>query len=147
MKRTCTKCNKKLPLTSFHKDNNRPDGFLSNCVNCRKSYRMKHKDKEKVTRQKWEQKSRISMDDSWWRKISRYHHLDYVKIKSIFEKQNKKCFYCKIELSYKNLHIEHYYPKKNDKIVIACCDCNRLKWRRNGDEFINFLKEYITRFS
>ena len=60
---------------------------------------------------------------------------------------NEKCFYCKTDVISSNLHVDHFYPQKEDKLVIACQDCNRLKWQRNGKEFMDFLKNYISRFS
>ena len=93
------------------------------------------------------------LNNAWWERKVHYYkwklksNTDYREVITIFNNQNKKCFYCNLELrTAEQIHLEHYYPKSDKKIVISCPDCNRLKWRKNGDEFIAFLKEYISRF-
>lgn len=143
----CLQCKEELPATYFHHDKSKSDGLKIYCIPCVRAQRAKrgrpHERKKAVN---WLKRNREAMTDKWWKKISHYHGLDFRVVMQIFESQERKCFYCKISLDYKNLHIEHYYPKKKDRIVIACADCNRLKWGKDGDEFIIFLKEYISRF-
>jgi RNase P subunit RPR2 len=146
-------CDRDLPLNSFHVDSSRKDKLRIYCIPCAKIKRVNYRDTANRATVIREKRDRDAMNDRWWRKKVRYHRwngtldLDFVQVKAIFDKQDKRCLYCKIILIGENLCIEHFYPQRKDKIVIACNDCNRLKWRRSGDEFIEFLKEYISRFS
>ena len=149
----CSKCQRELPLGLFYKNTRaagRPvygDGLQGICKSCVKLRRQSRGDWVNVTNRKRRSYNVQVMNQTYWNNKCKEHKLDGKEVRGIFESQNRKCFYCDIELNGKNSHIEHYYPKKNDKIVIACVDCNHLKWMRNGDEFIEFLKEYISRFS
>lgn len=142
----CTGCDKTLPVSYFHMNRSTKDGLGSQCKECRKTFRNANKPRYNEVRRLAEVRDREEMNDRFWKKTSKYHHLDWITVRQIYSDQNKKCFYCKIEIKAGNLHLEHYYPKRTDRIVIACADCNRLKWQRNGDEFIEFLKEYTSRF-
>lgn len=42
--KTCTKCNKNLPLTNFIKRKDKRDGYGSWCIECNKEYRRKYRD-------------------------------------------------------------------------------------------------------
>lgn len=96
---------------------------------------------------KWRIKNRESLNLFHWNKLAYNHNLKGMDLQKQFIEQDKKCFYCKIDIDNKNLpSVEHYTPKSNIKIVISCKDCNRLKWDRNGDDFLIFIKEYISRF-
>lgn len=72
-------------------------------------------------------------------------------IKSHYDLQDKKCIYCSVEL-FDNFHVDHKVPTSLggentiSNICIACPDCNRMKHTRNHDEFIQFLKQYTSRF-
>lgn len=146
MTKWCSGCEKLLTLESYHHSYTRKDGYLTRCKSCQRKYRIDNRLRLNEQRKLLERQDRIERNDRYWKKTAKYHHLNWKEIKEIFSRQGKKCFYCKISLETGNLHLEHYYPKRKDKIVIACADCNRLKWRRDGDEFQVFLKEYISRF-
>lgn len=150
----CNHCKKELSIDNYHHDYSQKDTYSKTCKQCRKTWRdakgLEHQRKVNRIREK---RDREEMNDKYWKKMVRFHNwraknkeLDYLKIKTIFQGQKEKCFFCGVKLNSDNLNLEHYYPKRSDKIVISCCDCNRLKWQRNGDDFKNFLKEYISRF-
>ena len=71
---------------------------------------------------------------------------------AIFEQQNGSCAYCGLVLTPKNLAVDHAHPRCRgggygvDNLLMACDDCNRLKWSRTEVEFRDFLKEYVKRF-
>ena len=148
MNKLCCMCKKNRRLTSFFRDKSKKDGFKVYCKDCDNSFKRRI---DKEFRNERSRKrlaiNRNQMNDSYWKRISRRHCLPYELLKSIYRDQLEKCFYCFIYINSSNLHIDHYFPQSDLKIVIACEDCNRLKWQRNGDEFIFFLKSYISRFS
>jgi len=148
MEKKCTMCKMMFPLTSFYRDKYKKDGYKSYCKTCDGSFQ-RNLDKEFLNNRvrKRLKENRIEMNDSYWKRIARRHKTCSELLKSIYVEQNKKCFYCKIDITSSILHVDHFYPQKSDKLVIACQDCNRLKWQRNGNEFMNFLKNYISRFS
>ena len=37
----CNKCQRELPVSQFHKRNNRPSGYIHQCKECRSIYRKK----------------------------------------------------------------------------------------------------------
>lgn len=69
----------------------------------------------------------------------------------------KRCVYCGREITFKEMEIDHVYPRNihnieeqdvnyraisnNDNYVIACPDCNRLKSNRTADEFLQYVRE------
>ncbi len=152
MKKQCSQCKEELSLDNFYKDSTHKDGLTNVCKKCWNKKTIENRKKrgrehENLVVRIKEEFNRQQLNDQHWKKICKFHNLDYREIKKLYKEQNGKCYYCTTNLTGYNIHIEHYYPKRNDKIVLACCDCNRLKWQRTGDEFIVFLKEYISRFS
>ncbi len=158
----CDRCNIELPINLFHKDKTRPDGLLRYCKSCLKIARTKRIEKEREWARNWEAKNRAEMNEHYLKKVVKFHRYKTARTKSgrygkynvtveriqrLMLSQKGKCYYCKVVLNGGNMHVEHFYPRSNYKIVLSCADCNRLKWTKNGDEFILFLKEYISRFS
>ncbi len=141
-------CKMVFPLTSFYRDKYKKDGYKVYCKTCDGSFH-RNLDKDFLNNRlrKRRELNRAEMNESYWKRIGRRHNASWQLLKSLYEEQEKKCFYCKDSVDYKNLHIDHFYPQKSDKLVIACQDCNRLKWQRNGEEFMSFIKIYISRFS
>ena len=148
MDKLCSMCKLNLPFARFYKDRSKKDGYKVYCKSCDTSF-ARRKDieflRERINRN--HSRNRLEMNDSYWKRIARRHKVDAALLKSIYIDQHKKCFYCKVDLLAANLHVDHYYPKSSIKIVISCADCNRLKWQKNGDEFLVFIKTYINRFS
>lgn len=148
MEKTCSKCKKILSLKKFYRDKQKKDGLKSYCKSCDAiiGYRngKPFYNQRKLNRRAL---NRESMNDSYWKQLAIRHKLDFLYVKSLYESQNKLCFYCKFSINGSNLQLDHYYPQSNEKHVLTCSDCNRLKWNRNGDEFIIFISSYIKRFS
>lgn len=147
MEKQCSMCKKTLNINNFYRDKSRKSGYKSYCKTCDNGFK-RNLDKDFLSARirKRHAINRSEMNDSYWKRISRRHNLSNDLLKSIYFHQNKKCFYCNILIDSSNLHVDHYYPQMNTKIVMSCADCNRLKWQKDGDEFILFLKTYILRF-
>jgi hypothetical protein len=148
MEKKCPMCKKILNIDKFYRDRSRKTGYKSCCKTCDDGFKRNlGKDFLNARMRKRLALNRLEMNDSYWMRISRRHNLSKDLLKSIYMNQTEKCFYCKIHIDGTNLQVDHYYPQENTKIVISCADCNRLKWQKNGDEFILFLKTYILRFN
>jgi 5-methylcytosine-specific restriction endonuclease McrA len=56
----------------------------------------------------------------------------YRGVKDLFEKQGRKCFYCKDSMEEHNFTVDHFLPKSEgftirNNIVICCKKCNQAK--------------------
>ena len=149
----CNHCHNILSLSDYFRNKTQKDGLQRYCKSCGRGMRIKCYETTRARVRIKMKEDRDKMNDSWWERKVHYYKwknkedIDYKEVKRIFEEQDRKCFYCHFLLETSDqVHLEHYYPKNNSKIVIACPDCNRLKWKKNGDEFKVFLKEYISRF-
>ena len=153
MNRECFKCHQVLPFTAFFKDNgpwmkDKRKGLTQWCKKCIREQRLKRgREHENAVSRARDARHREAMSDQYWKKIAKFHHLPYERVKNLWDEQKGKCYYCHIALNGNNLNIEHYYPRDPIKIVLSCVDCNTLKWDKDGDEFIVFLKEYVSRFN
>ncbi len=145
--KTCKSCNKAKYLNQFHKDSTKKDGVYSKCKCCEHLFYLKNKKRFIERNKAWTRKNRTELNIFFWRKGALRHKISGETLQNQYFIQDKKCFYCKVELNGDNLQIEHFNPKDKTKLVISCCDCNRLKWDRKGDDFIKFLQEYILRFN
>ena len=140
----CCGCKKFHLKTLFHKHNNRKDGYASWCKNCLKKYEQSYQRKKYIY---------LKEEISWWNRKIAKRKLP-ISPKYLFElyKVNSTCCYCKVSLKEIDVHIEHKIPisrggtHKNDNLVLACQDCNRLKNNKTAKEFIDFLKGYCLRF-
>ena len=148
MNKKCTKCKKTLLITDFYRDKCKKDGLKSYCKKCDAliAYRYGNQiyNKRKAKRRSI---NRTEMNDSYWKQLAARHQEKSESLKRLYESQFKLCYYCKIHIDGNNLQLDHYNPGSNEKLVLACSDCNRLKWHRQCDEFINFISSYIKRFS
>lgn len=140
----CCGCDKFRNKTSFHKHSGRKDGYTSWCKDCLKRYEQTYKRKKNIY---------LKTDLSWWiRKINR-RKLP-IKPKYLYEiyQQNPNCYYCKFSLEKIDVHIDHKTPlsrggiHNNENLALSCGDCNRLKNNKTEQEFIDFLKGYLSRF-
>lgn len=72
----------------------------------------------------------------------------------IYKRENKKCFYCKKHLKYRQITLDHYFPKSRGgtneifNLVLSCKKCNALKGNKipiNYEDIIiiMFKKAYI----
>ena len=65
----CTKCKVEKPLTEFHKDKNRKDGFMSGCKSCKLIYSSKHRDKINLYAKKYYKENReehLKRNKEWY---------------------------------------------------------------------------------
>lgn len=150
--RRCSKCRETKNLTDFYRNRAMPLGRHYECKKCSdgrknpKEFYRKHRvrllEKFRVNRLK----NKGELNIKYWTLLGRRHSISGDVLLKICEQQNKECFYCHIPLVNVVINIDHYTPKDSTKLVLTCSDCNRLKWERTGDEFQEFIKEYITRF-
>jgi len=149
--RKCYICKTSKNISEFYRDKYSKNGFAFRCKDCDKViHREYYKKNKKVISeriQKWRLKNENEGNHHFWNRIAGRYGINGIDLQSQFLSQGSKCYYCNIKLKFKDVRVEHYYPKDKKRIVIACDDCNRLKWTRDGDEFKNFLKQYISRFT
>ena len=124
--RTCSQCNERLPITSFHKDKAATDGFRSKCKNCRisnvKSWysdnRERQSSREKIRRQsnpeKYAEKEALRYEKDKDKRLllaTEHSHLRKARKKkvktergisklSLKKKFGTKCYYCAIEMDF-----------------------------------------------
>ena len=59
----------------------------------------------------------------------------------IYERENKKCFYCGKSLKFRQITLDHYLPKSKGgtkevfNLVLSCRKCNRLKGNRVPNDY------------
>lgn len=70
---------------------------------------------------------------------------------NMFIAQEEKCAYCGVQLTKKNLQVEHKTALAEggthslDNLCLSCDDCNSLKRKRDSDTFKKFVVEYAKR--
>lgn len=76
----CTKCNRELPLTEFHKDNREGRNYYSSCRECKAKYRRRNKNRLLSTQYKRRERKRedLSPKRKAWNKV--YYALKTDKI-------------------------------------------------------------------
>ena len=147
----CKRCNKLLPYSDFAKDLKSKDCHRNICKIC---------DNERIKARRIYNK--LEKNSTWWNckansvnKRGKKNLPDKITgedLYNIFIKQNKRCFYCNVDISDK-FQVEHIEPismgGKNiiSNICLSCEDCNRLKWDKSHKEFIMFLTEYANRIN
>jgi 5-methylcytosine-specific restriction endonuclease McrA len=124
--RTCSLCEKRLPIEQFHKDKASPDGFRSRCKECRikhvKNWYQENKDrqstKEKIRRQSnpekyaekeaeryirdREKRINLATEHSHRRKARKLQTVVErgISKKSLKKKFGTKCYYCSKEMDF-----------------------------------------------
>lgn len=110
----CTKCNKELPITEFHKDSRR--GYYSQCKSCKNEYKQTNKikllDKQKERRER--NKEDIRIKQKAWNKV--YYALKIGKI------QNPNT--CEICGCSGNIQAHHKDYNKPFEIIWVCQTCH-----------------------
>ncbi len=70
-----------------------------------------------------------------------------------YREQEGKCRYCGVDLNSSNTGVDHSVPLSRggdhvtSNLSLVCVDCNSLKAARNPDEFVEFLRDYVSRFA
>lgn len=72
------------------------------------------------------------------------------KRREIYNMTSGKCFYCGMELNFKDFHVDHFIAKSNggkdkNNRVPACPDCNLIKSDKSLDEFRKEIEEAINK--
>lgn len=145
----CKKCGIEFPYTEFAIDLKARDGYRNICKSC---------DRERIRSRN--EFNRISQNSTWWNtkadsvnergKKKLPDKISGKDLQALYYSQNGKCVYCGVKLG-THFHVDHKMPISKvgrnilDNIVCCCADCNRLKWNRTHEDFIEFLKEYTNR--
>lgn len=163
----CTKCNKLKPYSAFSETKrDRCKKLNKICDAClAKLYTSQKKFDEGFTDTFWRRRA-YSVNTSHRNIIAREKGVAYTEIQiddldyvckpldllDLYKQQNGKCKYCGVELTTKNLEVEHMDPKSVSldlslgNLCLSCKDCNALKGEKSMDEFLAFLPVYIARF-
>lgn len=138
----CNKCNQQKPLSDFHKDKSKKDGYYSSCKLCNKERRKQqyHQNKEtnKQAVRDWQKANPEKV--TAYKKNNKYKRREIVNTSKLttsdFVKwskhQVKICSYCATFCN-NDYQIDHIEPlTKNgkhelDNLTIACSTCNREK--------------------
>jgi 5-methylcytosine-specific restriction endonuclease McrA len=159
----CSNCFKKKTLFEFSTRYGKRGGKLHKiCDTClSRLLASNRKDMDQFTPKFW--RSRAYACNSTYR----YHQkrlkqrvvpladLAYVikpqQLVELYKKQDGKCCYCYVTLTTRNLSCDHAIAIVNQgshhirNIRLTCRDCNNLKWTRNENEFVEFLRVYAQR--
>lgn len=134
----CQQCKKLLDISRFPIYPPSKDNHANTCWSCKNN----------------NEKFNNNPNKFWWRKAciqNRYKtgKITSEQLKTLFEQQDKKCYYCKTILN--NPQVDHKIPRsrngKNiiENIALTCRDCNTLKNTRTDKEFQLFLPKYAKR--
>lgn len=136
----CDRC-----LTSIYQTKSRVhNGFDSNYWR-RRAYTVNSRGRQLLARLKHTAVKNIKMSDL-------AYECKPQDLAKLFTEQDGKCYYCKCELSNKNLTVDHKTPIVKQgahdikNMVITCRDCNYLKHDKTEEEFMLFIDDYINRF-
>jgi 5-methylcytosine-specific restriction endonuclease McrA len=154
----CSKCGLIKNLSLFEKRKDSKDGLRQYCRECKNK---RHSERLKERR---------SSDESFfWIERAKYLNnpsrrngkanlviksslpINYLSLMELYDKE-PFCFYCKIPLERENIVFDHAIPLSRngnheiENIRLSCKDCNNLKHTKKQDEFMVFIKDYLTRF-
>lgn len=155
----CSKCKVEKHLSEFENRPDSKDGKRAYCRTCKlkqtkDAYSKRLSLNEMVF---WNTRSSYLNCGSGRRngkaatKIDNSSKISAESIKSLYE-QSPYCAYCKINLNKEEVVFDHKNPLCRDgshtieNLCVCCKDCNQLKSFRTQDEFLVFLKDYLTRF-
>lgn len=135
-KQKCTKCNKLLPLTEFHKDSTKLSGYRAVCKQCR--YALEKESNAKYL--KTEAGKISSANRKGKRTAAQKSTYDNSITKTALEQlkilQHNKCYYCKCGLDFnkpRSVHLDHIIPLSKggvhtiSNVVWSCQKCNLSK--------------------
>ena len=155
----CSKCKQTKTLSSFEKRPDSKDGYRQYCRECKNLQSKKAYEKRliKDSMTFWKTRAnnlnKASGRNGVAREIIRNSpKIPYKDLHDLYYKDSS-CSYCNIKLNINQIVFDHKIPlsRKGEhnisNIAISCNDCNNLKGVRTDKEFIEFLSEYISRFS
>lgn len=133
--KTCTKCNKTLPISEFTMTSR---GYKPSCKSCaRQQTRLWAADNPEKERAKSARR----------RARGGGVNFDLQTRQKLFENQNGCCFYTGAKLELMTAHIDHKIPISrggtNDFSNLALCtpEANQLKYNRTHEEFITWFTD------
>lgn len=156
MEQLCNKCGQIKDISEFEVRKDVKSGHHKICKACRKKQAQKrynNRSEENYIKCKVNSLNNVSSRNGNAKNIIKNSpKITIDSIKNLYLQQNKCCFYCKTELSWKDVVFDHAIPLSKggthdiDNIRICCKDCNNLKKERTEKEFLNFIFIYIQRF-
>lgn len=131
MKR-CSKCSKSLPLSAFHRDSHKADGYCAACVECKKKASAEYRTKpevvalSKVRSRKWREANPERFAATVrCATLRKKYGIDSKEYDRLFALQDNRCAICRGTSSkgYGRMHVDHNH--KTGKIRgILCQACN-----------------------
>jgi hypothetical protein len=132
--KVCYKCNKNKPLTNFHKDCTRKDGYFPACKQCRADYAKRYR------------RQHPEIEFNRWLRRYNLSYKEYVKLK---EQQPNKCAICGISfnnIDNKKVHVDHCHKKGKTRSIL-CQYCNHLLGNAKDDIYIlESAIKYLNRY-
>ena len=114
--KTCTKCNRDLPLSEYHKDNRKGRGYYSSCHSCKAGYKTANKDNLLVAQKDRNKRKRAELTPKRkvWNKV--YYA---VKVGKIIKPDT-----CQICGTTDNIQAHHEDYNKPFDIIWVCQHCH-----------------------
>lgn len=152
--RWCSRCKSFVPLSGFgvhiRRTRNRTSQLTEWCKECKRQYQIGYRDRLEEVRQHHRTTGGLRF---WGEKLR--HIRTGCSQAEIQQKyfEDPRCYYCRVPLTPTETHIDHMTPLSKggaltiDNLVIACGDCNRMKFTRTADEFFAFLQDYAIRLA
>lgn len=138
----CKKCNHKKPLSDFHKDKSKSDGYYSSCKLCNKQRRKNNYHQNKEANKQAVRNWQIANPEKTitYKKNNKYKRREVINTSTLTSldlltwtnEQIKVCSYCGIACK-DDYQIDHIEPLSKggkhelDNLTIACPKCNREK--------------------
>jgi len=158
--KTCTKCKKPSPLSSFNNDKRRKDGKRSWCKGCAnaqtKLYQSNNKDIVDRARENWRGKNKDKINERYkvWRKTESGRYATYkggakargrewgLTMEEFCELWQAPCTYCDSPLNTIGLdRIDNDKGYVKDNITPCCETCNRMKLEMSVSCFMDKVEE------
>lgn len=136
--KTCSKCNRSLPLEKFQKRSVSLDGLQSRCRLCRKKIDRDRPKRGKENR--WYYKNKERAYRNWLLKTYGLSEMEY---DLLLAQQEHKCAICGGKPTRKHFDVDHDH--KTGKVRgLLCNSCNRgLGLFKNNAEFLFVAFEYL----
>lgn len=152
----CGGCNRTLSVKQFHKNKCHPDGFCTQCKDCKTAYGKKYwlinKKKLKVGRQKnYKMNKRKILDANlkrnaekgWEYRIKERYGVTPKQYYAVLKKQGGGCYICGSTPKKRKLHIDHCH-KTGQVRGLLCMRCNRgLSWFSDSPERLSRAAKYL----
>lgn len=156
MAKKCTKCNKKLSLSSFHRNKRNKDGRTEWCKLCKAKYAKKHWVENKKRLQKQRRKHYVehkveiaaasakrNKKRGWAYRIMSHYGITVKQYTAMLKAQGGGCWICGSVPKKRKLHIDHCH--KSGKVRgLLCMRCNRgLSWYSDSSVRLHKAAQYL----